>query len=85
MTLSMADLQSHPSNGTDTIDEVFYIIVTNRQGALVVACAQDFDLPDYSNIASRCAFNDETDAEKYARVLAKEHGLEYAGGPGILD
>ena len=51
----------------------------------MVACAQDFDLPDYGNIASRCAFNDETEAEKYARELAKAHGLEYAGGPGILD
>lgn len=86
MTLTMDELRSHPSNNTHTIDEVFYIIVyAGSDHALVVACAQDFDLPDYSNIASKYAFNDEINAETYARSLAKSSGLRYAGGPGILD
>lgn len=91
MTLSRTDLNSKRIEddgdlvSADHLNEVFYIIVHNQNGALVVACAQDFDLPDYGNIASRNAFNEEADAEVYARRLAKANGLSYVGSGGILD
>jgi hypothetical protein len=59
-------------------DPVFYIIVYPRgdKSKIAVACAQSFDVPDYS-LASRQRFDEATEACTYARQLAKTHGKTY--------
>lgn len=84
MNLTKSDLELHPDTNDTSLDEVFYIIVECNDG-LHVACAQGFDMYDYTNIVSRMGFNNEQDAIKYGRELAKKNGKNFAGGSGLLD
>ena len=87
MQLSYSEFEQHPINGEGYVErnEVFYIIVETRDEALAVACVQDFDLYDYSNVVSRYWFNEEHDAENYAAELAKKNGKKYEGTARLLD
>ena len=78
MKMTYSDLTHHYTN--NTIHEVFYIVIywQGDTSRIAVACAQDFDVPDYV-MASRYLFDDESNAAEYAADLARKHGLMYSG------
>lgn len=85
MKLYKDDLELHPDTNDKSLNEVYYIIIETRDAGLDVACVQDFDMYDYSNVVSRYGFNDEIEAISYGRKLAAQNKKMWSGQTGLLD